>query len=238
VHNEDSTLFSLDKLTQGASNAAPTTQAASTPDRPTRSQPKRDEESGLIDLDELARKADAPPTFSPYAPPPLHPFAGRPPLGAPAEETTLNGMIAARPSAQPSARWKVPALAAFVLVASVGFALAFRSVWVDDPALSSPAQTIVVLAPAPPPVEVEPRASDRSPAALPSTEQATPEALPSAARTKARRPNHSTTVPPSRPDPRRTDKPEPTKPPKAKDPCAHCGGDLSCAMRCSVRGSG
>jgi hypothetical protein len=230
VNNEDSTLFSLDKLTKG--------------DKPTKgtpapSQNARDEDSGLIDLERLTRSTTAQPTFVAAAPPPLRPFDVKPTLGGPVEESTLSGMSAFDARRSEPSRWRVPLYAAFVLAAAAAFAFAFGQVLSDPPQVTPPAQTIVVLAAPPPVVNDEPRASDRTAVPVSSAAgTAKPEAAGDPPPRVSRPRNGSVTTPP-RP---RTDAPKPPdpgqKPAKPKDPCAHCGGDLSCAMRCSVRGSG
>jgi hypothetical protein len=224
VTNEDSTMFSLDKLTKGTSATA---------------QQTRDEDSGLIDLERLTRSTTAQSTFVAAAPPPLRPIDVKPTLGGPVEESTLNGMSAFDRRRREPSRWRVPLYVAFVLAGAVALTFAFGQV-LSKPRLVTPAaQTIVVLAAAPPVVNGEPRTSDRT--SVPATSavgSGKPELAPAPRQPVSRPRNGSVTAPPRQ----RTDSPKPPdpgqKPAKPKDPCAHCGGDLSCAMRCSVRGSG
>lgn len=228
MHNEDSTLFSLDELTKST---------ATDPSRSAKggARAKGDEDSGLIDLDKLQRATSSERAFVAAAPPPLGTFAGPPPLGRPLEESTLNGLAAPELHPADSPRWRLPVFAALVLAGASAVALLLRAALPGEEPVAPAAQTIVVLAPAAPPaLEADEVHSATPPEPAPSTTSdahATPVKKPDThSRSHAKPPTQRVT-----PEKPKTEAPKPAKP---KDPCAHCGSDLACAMRCSVRGSG
>lgn len=214
---DDSTLFSLDRLTRQSAEAA---RAAPT------------EDSGLIDLDKLTQVASA----SSESPAHLEParFAPPPPLLVRPEESTLTGMSAARVEAPRSRRWLL-GYAALVAVLGVALGVLLDDALDEPRAATSAPITTVVLLPVPAVATTEPRPVDRSEPASSSSASAGAEAKapPVAPRARAKPPrvSRSPAAPAKPTKPANADSNAPTK----SDPCSRCNGDLACAMRCSVR---
>lgn len=234
-NHEDSTLFSLDQLTRRG--------VAATASR-------QEDDSGLIDLDAI----EAQPSDEARGSVRIHPVAvpSPPPLQVQQEESTLNGLAAVSTLKPPkqSLKWLAFALAMSGL--SIGLGYVFAKVLPGEQTTAASTPTVIIYAPAAPtpqtveqdqkrsenaaPVDVlknvaKPRESD----VLETAKLNAPQA-PTAARQKApsqtRQQKASSAKPPSEP---KANKPKEKE--RLKDPCAHCGSDLSCAMRCAVKGS-
>lgn len=221
---ENSSLFSLDRLTRAQGPQSRTSV---------------DDDSGLIDLNRLA----APSTHT--TKPAYH--QAPPPLGGSVdvvEEATLNGVTAVAAS-QSSNRWlRVSGYVAAIglMGAVLGLALARLSEGKPEVAAPAAATVIVVAAPAVEPEYVTERndVADAPDNAEPHSKNPKSEGgrdigaareAPPRAHVSSPRPRTPTTKPKQS-----TEKPKPVaaEPKAPKDPCAHCKGDLACAMRCSV----
>jgi hypothetical protein len=212
---DDSTLFSLDRLTRQRAQALAAAPA---------------EDSGLIDLDKLTEAAQ-----QPVAKPPSSRFEAPPPLLARAEESTLAGLSAVTVEPR-KPRWWLAGYA--VLVAVVGLALGvLLDGLLDAPrAQVTPATTVVVVA-APPVATSEPRSEDRGDAPATPASSDVIETKKPAATPKPRPRSRSTSRSPKTPAVTTKAPKSESKSPARSDPCAHCNGDLACAMRCSVKRS-
>jgi hypothetical protein len=215
---EDSTLFSLDRLTRKQAQASAAVAA---------------EDSGLIDLDRLTRAAEGAPIGSSAGQAPG--FAAPPPLLARAEETTLRGVSAVQVE-RPKSRGWLTVYAAGVALVGLLLGVLLDDVLDERRAPTPVAATVVVFA-APAVTSAEPRPGDRSAASEPvvasasAVTSAPPD--PPGSRPHARQPSPQSPKPSQSPNPPQSETTSPAK----SDPCARCNGDLACAMRCSVRGS-
>jgi hypothetical protein len=219
ARDEQSVLFSLSALTSGAKSAPPPASSPALISAPSTS--SRSEDSGLIDLNALAKSqlaAKAAEEASPLSGP--TPFLFPPTLG------TVEPF-------QPEAMKKKSMMpmvigGGFLLLAVIGaFALFGKKDETVSPsvaaALSAPVATAEP-APAPPPAEPAPADSA---AAVASAKAATPKKGGGGARA-AKPPAGGAAPGPATP--------LPTPPPKPRSPCGCAASDLQCQIRCSAVG--
>lgn len=214
-HRENSSLFSLEQLAQpGPARAS-----------------NLDDESGLIDLNAIVAqqaRGESSRQYTANVPPPLR------------EEATLNAVtaLAAPRSTSRPGFWIGFGVAMLSLSLGLGYLLS-RLPSAGSVA-ATPAPTVIVYSAPPPSSEVD-RVIDRVNGGEASPEprhagglganQAVAGSEPLAKRPK--------TTPKKSPKARTNPEALPTRASKAtarsSDPCAQCGGDLSCAMRCAVK---
>jgi hypothetical protein len=227
---ENSSIFSLQQLTQHATKTTPAS---------------RDEDSGLIDLQKI--EASGATLAQPVPAAPV--YAAPPPLRLPVEESTLTAMVAVSVE-QRHPRLKWAALFFGVCLLSVGLGT-FLAGLGSNPAPAAASAPLIIYVPAPTGSALE--ASNRDVPGTAASAQArevnaastiespstvTPlavgEKVPGTApgsRSRTTRPLRKPPAQVANTPPSSRDKPTKKRP---ADPCAHCAGDLSCAMRCSV----
>lgn len=225
--SDNSSLFSLEQLTRQAESSEMQTQ--------------EQEDSGLIDLEELSSHPTRPHArYRADSPPPLTTPLPR----AMREESTLDGIAAVSVPRKRSGSLKWAGFAVGLCLFSLGLGYVMAEVASDTPASPASAPTVVVY------TAVAPQDEPPAAGAADTDVEGAHETPASPEESELKDELNAVKTPTPTPKTRWTPKPKPetgskpiAKPPKPEqpkpnsDPCAHCGGDLSCAMRCSVKHS-
>lgn len=210
ARDEHSVLFSLNALTGGGSPAAPAAPAASSS--------SRNEDSGLIDLNALAKAQQQSKPAEEVAA-----LAAPTPFLFPAALGTIE------PIYTPEAQKKKSAMPMFIggglVVAGIAIAVAiFAGGKKEEATLPAAGSASVAAEPiTPPPPAAEPAPADSAPAAASAKVAAKKPGGGGGAR---KAPLSAGPATPALPAPA----------PKAKSPCGCAGGDLQCQIRCSATG--